>query len=335
MVRRFKLLLLVIVCALFYGCLIKAALSPNLPSPEKPIILYSNQKRDDFRLVLKKSFAAATQAMTLWMYAATDPLLLRHLQKKADEGVHVTLHFDKRSGTPSLPDSLHARALKSKGLMHRKIVVIDGATVFLGSANMTSSSLQLHDNLSIGLYHSGVAQFLQSGSHGNYSFQIGTPPIQALLWLLPDLNALSELENQVDSANSSIFIAMFTLTQTDLLDALIRAHRRGVSVTLALDRYTARGASQKSVKKLLEAGVEILLSSGLPLLHHKWAYIDEKQLILGSTNWTEAAFRKNHDCLLFLTPLSPLLKQQIESIASSIRLESESIPIKSFSRFSG
>ena len=33
------------------------------------------------------------------------------------------------------------------------------------------------------------------------------------------------------------------------------------------------------------------------LLHHKWIYIDQTTLVLGSANLTQAAFKKNRDCL--------------------------------------
>lgn len=254
------------------------------------------------------------------MYAATDSPLLDQLQNKAENGTLVSIHFDKRGGTPPLPDSLHPHTVKSKGLMHRKIIILDDQTVFLGSANMTTSSLQLHDNLSVGIYDPKMAQFLKSPSEKTYRFETG------LLWLLPDPNALSEIEHKIDTAHSSIFIAMFTLTQTDLIDALIRAKARGIDVKLAIDRYTARGASKKAVEKLSSAGVEIFLSAGLPLLHHKWAYIDQEELILGSTNWTEAAFRKNDDVLLFLNPLPKPIKSQIESIIYAIQMESNPFP---------
>ncbi len=314
--KKSKLLVVIFCFTALYGLLIKAALSPSLPTPSNPLVLYSNQNRDDLRLVLKKSFTAATQSIAVWMYSATDTFLLSQLTKRADQGVHVAIHFDKKGGTPPLPESLHPQVVKSKGLMHRKIVILDDSTIFIGSANMTTSSLQLHDNLTVGIYDPQMAHFLKSPTGKTYPFEKG------LLWLLPDLKALTHIGGKIDAARSSIFIAMFTLTQTDLIDALIRAKARGVDVKLAIDRYTARGASKKAVQKLTAAGIPIYLSSGLPLLHHKWAYIDREELILGSTNWTEAAFRKNDDVLLFLYPLPKPIKSQIESITSAIRMES-------------
>lgn len=318
--RRSKLLLaLLFSFAALYTFLIKAALTPFLPSQTSPLILYSNQNRDDLRLIFKKSFDQALRSIDIWMYAATDSLLLAQLEKKAHEGINVAVHFDKKGGTPPLPSSLHPHVVKSKGLMHRKIVILDDHTVFLGSANLTTSSLQLHDNLSVGLYDSNMARFLKSPIGKTYAFTNG------LLWLLPDPKALTEIEKRIDSATSSIFIAMFTLTQKNLIAALIRAKERGVDVQLAIDRYTARGASKKAVQQLVSSGIKIYLSSGLPLLHHKWAYIDNSNLILGSTNWTEAAFHKNDDLLLFLHSLPKSTLSQIESIISAIKLESNTL----------
>lgn len=314
--RESKLLVILIGFAALYSFCIKAALSPSLPSAHQSLIIFSNQTRDDLHLVLKKSFMSATHSVDLWMYAATDTSLLNLLQTKAEKGTSVHIYYDKRGGTPPLSPLLNPHTVKCKGLMHRKIVIIDDAIVYLGSANMTPSSLQLHDNLSVGIYNPGLAQFLKAPHSTTYSFENG------LLWLLPDPAAIQELVDRIDKAQTSIFVAMFTLTQNDLLEALVRAKQRGVDVKLAIDRYTARGASKKGVHKLSEAGVQLYQSAGLPLLHHKWAYIDQKELILGSTNWTEAAFRKNEDLLLFLTSLAPAQKTQMSSLISAIELES-------------
>jgi phosphatidylserine/phosphatidylglycerophosphate/cardiolipin synthase-like enzyme len=89
-----------------------------------------------------------------------------------------------------------------------------------------------------------------------------------------------------------------------LTEALIQAEKRGVSVTLVIDRYTGQGSSEKALEKLKQAGLKVQLNTGAQLLHHKWAYIDEKILVQGSANWTLAAFSKNEDCFMILQDLS-------------------------------
>ncbi|MGR3973094.1 MAG: phospholipase D-like domain-containing protein [Candidatus Rhabdochlamydia sp.] len=329
-VRKSKLSLIALFFAVFYVILIKTALSPEIPSSQNPCILYSNHLHNDFRLTLKNSFLAATDCIDLWMYAITDPLLIKTLHKKAHEGVTLTIHLDpKASMSPSLA-LLQPTRMKSKGLMHRKIALIDDKTLFLGSANMTPSSLQLHDNLSVGLYHEGAVSFLKAPHQKNYTFTLPSssslePPMQGTLWLLPDPLALKKIEAYIQEASESITVAMFTLTQKNLIQAIIDAHLRGVEVKVALDRYTAQGASKQGVKALIAHGVPIYLSLGRPLLHHKWAYIDHHTLILGSTNWTQSAFEKNDDILLFLEGLTPALQKQMNQITQALEDESKTL----------
>jgi len=242
------------------------------------------------------------------MYAITDESMVALLKKRAP-ALDIKLLTDPKSG------SSLGTPLKCKGLMHRKIVVIDDATVLLGSANMTTSSLLHHDNLTVGLYAPQLACFLKTPSGTTCDFPFGK------LWLLPDPHALPYMQRQLEKATTTIFIAMFTLTHPALLETVCQAHERGVDVTVAIDHYAARGASQKAVHFLQLRGVKVVFSQGLHLLHHKWALVDQKHLILGSTNWTKAAFTKNQDCLLFLELSSPHQKL-FKQICHTIILES-------------
>ena len=90
-------------------------------------------------------------------------------------------------------------------------------------------------------------------------------------------------------------------------------------IELYLDRYTAKGASSTALKQLKEAGVSTYLSQGLPLFHHKWAVIDSKMLVLGSANWTQAAFKKNTDFVCFLYPIPQKELQLLNRILSDIK----------------
>lgn len=313
-----KLLASIIFLAALYTLLIRAALNPSLPSPKNPLVFYSNQQRDDFRLALKKVFTTAQNSIHITMYAVTDEELLKKLYHRAQNGLSVKIWHDRTNAPLSPP--LISTPVKAKGLMHRKIIITDDAYVFLGSANMTTSSLVLHDNLSVGFYHPPLAQFLNSPTTAYFDFTL--EQLLCRLWLLPDPNALDYLVKQLSNAKTSIFVAMFTLTHPKLLEALAQAQQRGVQVKVAVDHYAARGASRKAVKFLQDRNIPVVFSQGLQLLHHKWAYIDRSQVILGSTNWTKAAFAKNQDCLLFLSHLSTKQQKLFDSLSRTICLES-------------
>ena len=65
----------------------------------------------------------------------------------------------------------------------------------------------------------------------------------------------------------------------------------------------------------------------MQLLHHKWALIDKETLIVGSANWTTAAFTKNQDCFLVL-PLKEKEQKFMKNLWKVIQLESlRAIPL--------
>ena len=248
------------------------------------------------------------------MFGLSDPAILHTLAKKIEEKVPLTIFYDAKS-SPNLRTVLagaQVYPLRQAGLMHQKILILDDERVFLGSANFTTPSLKMHDNLVVGLSSPAIAQFLKEKkpySSGSLSTVVGGQQVD--IWLLPDRQgeALSTLKKQISLASRTLQIALFTLTHSDLTEAIIQAKKRGVAVTVLLDTHAALGASASAIQALREAGVRLLYSQGVQLLHHKFAYIDQKTLIMGSANWTKAAFTKNSDCLMILHDLNPEQKK--------------------------
>ena len=247
----------------------------------------------------------ASSSIHLIMFGLSDRAVLSALATKIRENVSTTVYYDT-GGSPKIYKHLKGakiHPIKNAGLMHQKIVVLDDEMVFIGSANMTSASLRMHDNLVIGLCSKTVAQFLENHKPfcpGYLKTRVGGQEIE--LWLLPDPrgHALTELRKKIRNASRSIRIALFTFTHPGLVDEVIDAHERGVKVSIVVDMHSGTGASAKAVEKLKKAGVPVFLSQGIQLLHHKFIYIDEQTLVTGSANWTKAAFYKNSDCILTL-----------------------------------
>lgn len=260
------------------------------------------------------------------MYSVTDPQLLNLLKQKADNGLETIILYDP-SATSKLENKLGKNAYAypirlEGGLMHRKILVLDDKISFLGTANFTTQSLKMHDNLVVGIFNPELARFLKS-CHTS-SFDFSTDAQDAELWLLPDRTgaALNQLLKIIKEAKKSIYIAMFTLTHPVIIQSLIDAHRRNVDVKIAVDHYTAQGASFKAIETCRREGIPVLLSRGQQLFHHKWAIIDYSKFIVGSTNWTKTAFTKNQDCFIIFHKISSKQKKTVKKIWKLIELES-------------
>jgi cardiolipin synthase len=314
-VKRFKVFCSLLCIACGIGWVLFFGLSQPLPTQENPLIFYSNQSKNDLHKLFVSAISEAKKSLHLSIYALTDPYLISLLRQKTQEGVKTKIFYDP-TATDSLPVDLEAYPVKLSGaLMHRKILIADEEKVFLGSSNLTTSSLKMHDNLVAGMFHPNLAQFLLKEDSSNFTGK------DCELWLLPSEAALERLLTILGAAKKQIHVAMFTLTHPILVKALIEAHQRGVDVRVAVDHYTAEGASLQTLEILKKAEIPLFLSQGTQLFHHKWALVDQT-LVLGSANWTKAAFTNNQDCFIIFESLSKKHKTQIKNIWKIIELES-------------
>jgi cardiolipin synthase A/B len=260
------------------------------------------------------------------MFGLTDAAVVHSLRQSIRKGVSTTIYYDP-TGSSQLRGKLRGADLhpiQQSGLMHQKILILDRELVFLGSANMTASSLRMHDNLVVGVRSPALAQFLLAHppyTPGYLRTMIGGQELE--LWLLPDPrgNIVGELRRLIRNASRSVKIALFTFTHPALCEELIAAKRRGIAVTLVVDSHSGLGASAKAVEQLRMGGVPVFLSQGLQLLHHKFLLVDDQMLVCGSANWTKAALTKNSDCILILHQLTQEQKQFMKRLWNKISTE--------------
>jgi len=314
----------------FWLCvwLIIESVSPHLPISTEPPRLYSNQAQQDLRLTLVESIRKAQESIHLVMFGLSDPTILHALSRKT---IPTTVYYDP-NGSPNLWNSLpncELHPVRGFGLMHQKILILDQETIFIGSANMTTASLTMHDNLVIGFKSQKVAKFLIEKSPrtpGYLRTMVGGQEME--LWLLPDprAHALQDLRRKIRSAHTSLRIALFTFTHPALVDEVIAAHHRGIQVSVVVDLHSGLGASKDAIEKIKRAGIKVYMSQGIQLLHHKFILIDDRMLVTGSANWTKAAFYKNSDCILILHHLTEGQKTFMDNLWT--RIESEARLLK-------
>ena len=321
--KRFRFPWIFAVFVLFWSWFVWDSITPRLPLPFEPPKLYSNQCRQDIRATLLKAIKGANHSIYLVMFGLTDRPILSALAEKIRGRVPTTIFYDT-GGSGKIFRYLQGadlHGIQNQGLMHQKILILDDQTVFIGSANMTTASLKMHDNLVIGLVSRPIAKFLQGHkpySSGYIKEVVGGQKVE--IWLLPDPRGgvLTELKKKIRGAQKTIQVALFTLTHPDLVDEVIAAHARGVKTSVVIDLHSGLGASAKAVEKLKKAGVLVSLSRGTQLLHHKFVYIDNKTLVMGSANWTKAALYKNSDCILALDHLNEEQRRFMNQLWSSI-----------------
>ena len=96
----------------------------------------------------------------------------------------------------------------------------------------------------------------------------------------------------IDKADKSIKVSAYSFTATNIADALIRAHSRGVIVEVVIDRE-ATGNPHSVVKQLRENGIEVFVDGKHAIHHNKIVIIDRAVVFTGSYNFSKGASEKN------------------------------------------
>lgn len=105
----------------------------------------------------------------------------------------------------------------------------------------------------------------------------------------------SNLAAAIEAARLSVDVAVYELDLWSVRDALIAAHRRGVSVRLVTDSDNIENEEIQALKK---AGIQVLGDRREGLMHNKFAIIDHQEVWSGSMNFTINDAYKNNNNLI-------------------------------------
>ena len=248
---------------------------------------------------------------------------------------------------------------------HRKLLIVDGATAFLGGINIS------------GVYSSGSSIVKHTGHSGDPKWrdtdiQIDGPVVADFqrmflsTWTaqkgkplaardyLPKLQAVGDqvvraigsspddaysqiygtLLSAIDSAETSVQITnAYFVPDPQLLDALTAAAQRGVDVALILpsqtDSWLVFHAGRRHYSRLLRAGVKIHERRGV-ILHSKTALIDGVWATVGSTNLDWRSFLHNHE--LNAVVLGTSFGRQLQAMFDQDLAESDTITLAQWER---
>lgn len=328
--RQLLILISLLLALHFYT---QETLNVSPPSiPGEATKFYSPQNEDNLEDTLVDHINKAKSSVVLFTYTLRSAKIIQALNKASRrENMRVDVIFDRtasKGAEKKLYPEVHAMARGMNGLMHLKLLIIDGHHTWIGSANMTRESLKNQANLITHLDSEKFAQaVLLKGKQVLGSayerpippqiFNIGGQTLE-LRFLPDDQTAITRIKELIRSAKKSIRVAMFTFTREDLADTLIHAANRGVKVEVVIDLGQSKSASKKIAELLKNNGIPVALKDTGGLMHHKFMWIDDDILEHGSANWTKAAFRNNDDYIIIINPLTSLQKEVLNRIWNAI-----------------
>jgi phosphatidylserine/phosphatidylglycerophosphate/cardiolipin synthase-like enzyme len=220
------------------------------------------------------------------------------------------------------------------GIVHHKFFVVDGRSVWTGSANVSDTCTGGYNaNVAARIDHRDVAAFYEAEFaqlwegrfHGDKARTqankvVALPDGGSLsVWFSPQDDAMDAVREEIRRARTRIDIAAFFLTHTALVRDLLAAHARGVAVRVLLD---ATGASNEYSKHevLRAAGVPVKVEDWGGKMHAKMMVVDGETLVFGSMNWTSAGERTNDENTLIVhdTALASSARTWIDRLWASV-----------------
>ena len=250
----------------------------------------------------------ATTSISAALYHLSWQPIIDSLLAAHTRGVQVKLavHFESYSEFQSLIDAgISVQYVNTSYIMHNKFFIVDSTYVWTGSYNPTETGTLFNANDGIQIKSAAVAQIYQSEFDllfANVSGKSKTDNNEEItnvggnqveVYFAPKDNGLNRMIQLIDSANLSIYISIFYLTENSIYDAVVRARDRGVVVHGVFDYRGWRNVYAEADDIISWGGGVVDANPGV--YHHKFMVIDGEIVWTGSTNFSASGFNNNDE----------------------------------------
>ena len=106
-----------------------------------------------------------------------------------------------------------------------------------------------------------------------------------------------EIIRLINEADSYVYFGIYYFSKTDIADALVRAHKRGILVAGITDREGAVGNNKNVIVSLRSAGIPVITQKHPEGIMHLKVLVTDKAYASGSYNWTRSATEVNDEVL--------------------------------------
>jgi phosphatidylserine/phosphatidylglycerophosphate/cardiolipin synthase-like enzyme len=117
------------------------------------------------------------------------------------------------------------------------------------------------------------------------------------VYFTPSMDCKIKIIQAINSSKHTLNIAVYSITNKEIVEAIILANNRGVRVTVLTDFVQSRGRASK-VDFLKNSGIEVLIIKG-KTMHNKFSIFDNKVIQTGSYNYTNNANKRNYENCFF------------------------------------
>jgi phosphatidylserine/phosphatidylglycerophosphate/cardiolipin synthase-like enzyme len=109
----------------------------------------------------------------------------------------------------------------------------------------------------------------------------------------------NELIDLINKAKTSIDVAVFYISETEIVSHLCSATERGIKVRIITDRE-AESTNKNALEQFLRCGIAVKVNTYEGRMHLKNMIVDDKIIATGSYNYTYGAEHKNEEVLVII-----------------------------------
>ena len=254
---------------------------------------------------------SATRSVWIEVYLLTDYAVMHALEEAANRHVDVRVLLESQPfGGGSVSAQKTIATLKLAGVQartadpaftytHAKMMLIDNATLYVMTCNLTLSGLggsSSQRDRDFGIIETDAHDVAEAASvfladWGRTTFQ----PTASHLLVSP-VNARAGILSIINAARQSLHLEDEEMYDRAAEDALIAAARRGVDVELLLSTLDTDdpGFQTNDVPRLVAGGVHVR-RLGAPYVHAKLILADGKLAFVGSQNFSATSLDHNRE----------------------------------------
>ena len=270
---------------------------------------------------------SANTTLDMTMYELTDTQAEQLLVEAAASGVAVRVILDQnleKSSNTSAYNYLTSHGVQvhwanpEYSATHQKTITVDGATSAIMTLNLTSQYYSTSRDFAVIEDDPNDVAAIEATFAADFQNSAITPPDgDDLVW--SPTNSQSVILSVINAAQHSLSVENEEMGDANVVNALISAAARGVSVKVVMTNTGNDYASE--FNQLAAAGVQVstYAANASLYIHAKVILADygtaSAQVFLGSENFSSASLTKNRELGLTLT--NPAIMQSIDTALTS------------------
>lgn len=118
-------------------------------------------------------------------------------------------------------------------------------------------------------------------------------PPRFIVCMSPPENCTKLVVDTIDEAHREVLVQAYGFTSCPIIEALVRAKKRGAVVQVLLDKSNAHQSKAAVISYLRAAGIEPKIDEPPGIAHRKVIIVDGNTVLSGSMNFTCAGQKRN------------------------------------------